>query len=58
LFLGHASVKHHLEQKIAEFVLEVSEIATRDRIGDFVGFLDRIGRDARKILLEVPGGSR
>jgi hypothetical protein len=54
LFLGHAGVVDDLEQKVAEFVLEVDEIVARDGIGDLVGFLQRIGRDRAERLLKVP----
>jgi hypothetical protein len=47
-------MKHHLQQQIAEFVTEIVEIAARDRIGDFMGLLDGVGRNGGKILLEVP----
>ena len=52
--LGHAGVEHDLEKKIAEFLLEIAEIATFDGVGDLVGFLDRVGDDGRKILLQIP----
>ena len=52
--LGHARVIDDLQQEIAELVLEVGEIAARDRVGDLVGLLDRVGRDRRERLLEVP----
>src|ERR1700761_7259086 len=54
LFLGHAGVEHDLQQEVAEFVAEIAEIIARDRVGDLIGLLDGVGRDARKILLEVP----
>jgi hypothetical protein len=54
LFLGHAGMEHHLQQEIAEFVAQVAEIVARDGFDDFVGFLDGVGRDRRKILFEVP----
>jgi hypothetical protein len=57
LLLGHPGVEHHLEQQIAELVLEVAQVATLDRIHDLVGFLDRIGRDGRETLLQVPGAA-
>src|SRR5258706_3058716 len=47
-------MKHHLQQEIAELVAQVVEIAARDGIGNFIGFLDRVGRDGRKILFEIP----
>ena len=43
-----------LQQEIAEFVLERGEVAAVDRIGHFIGFLDRVRRDAGEILFEVP----
>ena len=54
LLLGHAGMIHHLQQEIAELVAEIVEIAARDGVGDLIGFLDGVGRDGRKILLEVP----
>ena len=54
LFLGHAGMKHDLQQKIAKFLLQIGEIAARDGVGDFVGFFQRVGRDGRKILRQIP----
>ncbi len=54
LFFRHPGVKHHLQQEVAEFVAEIVEVAARDRIGDLIGLLDGVGRDARKVLFEVP----
>ncbi len=45
---------NHLEQEIAELVLQRVEIVARDRVGDLVGFLDGVGRDGREALLDVP----
>ncbi len=45
LLLGHAGMKHHLQQEIAELVTQIVEITARDGVGDFMGFLDRVGRD-------------
>ena len=53
-FLRHAGVEHDLEQQVAEFVLEVAEVAAGDGVGDLVGFLERVGRDGREVLLQVP----
>jgi hypothetical protein len=47
-------VKHHLQQEIAEFVTQIVEVAARDGVGDFIGLLDGVGCDTRKILFEVP----
>ncbi len=51
---GHTGVKDHLQQQIAEFVAEVGEVVARDGVGHLIGFLDRVGRNGRKGLLEVP----
>ena len=51
---GHACMKHYLQQQIAEFVSEIVQVATRDGISDFVGFFDRVGRNTREILFEIP----
>ena len=53
-FLGHARVEHDLQQQIAELVAQVVVVAPIDRVGDFVGFLDRVRRDRVEVLLEVP----
>ena len=55
--LGHARVIDDLQQQIAELVLQVGEVAARDRVGDLVGLLDGVGRDRREGLLEVPGAA-
>jgi len=54
LLFGHAGVKNNLQQEIAELIAQIVEIAARDRISDFVGFLDRIRRNRREILFEIP----
>ena len=55
LFLRHAGMKHHLQQEIAEFVAEIVEIAARDGVGDFIGFLDGVGGDGRKFCSRSHG---
>ena len=57
LFLGHAGVEDDLEQQIAEFVLEIVQVAARDGVGHLIGFLERIGRDGAEVLFEVPGAA-
>ena len=57
LLLRHAGVEHDLQQQIAQFFLEVGEIVARDRVGDLIGFLERVGRDGREILLQIPGAA-
>ena len=57
LLLRHAGVEDHLEQQVAEFVLQIREIAALDGVHDLVGFLERVGRDGREILLQIPGAA-
>ncbi len=53
----HARVEHHLQQQIAEFVLERRPVRILDRAGHFIGFLDRIGRDGGEGLGDIPGAT-
>ena len=53
--LGHSGVEHDLEQQVAEFALEVGEVAAFDGVGHLIGFLDGVGRDGREGLFKVPG---
>ena len=46
-----------LEQKVAQFVLEIGEITARNGVRHLVGFLECIGRDGPESLLEVPGAA-
>jgi hypothetical protein len=40
-------VKHDLEQNVAQLVAQVVKIAARNGVGDLIGLLDRIGRNAK-----------
>ena len=51
----HARVEHHLQQQIAEFVLERPPVRMLDGVGDFIGFLDRLGRDGGEGLRDSQG---
>ncbi len=53
-FLGHLRVEDDLELKIAELVGERVHVVARDRVGDLIGFLDRVGRNRRECLDAVP----
>lgn len=48
--LGNARMKDNLQKKIAQFVLQIVDIAARDRVRDLVCLLDRIGRDGLERL--------
>ena len=53
-FLRHLRVEHDLQQQIAELVAKRGVVAPVDRVGDFVGFLDRVRRDRVEVLFEIP----
>ena len=53
-FLGHARMEDDLELQIAKLVGERVHVVARDRVGDLIGFLDRIGRDGLEGLDAVP----
>ena len=55
--LRHLRVIDDLQQQVAELLAQIVQVAARDRVGDLVGFLDRVGRDGRKVLLDVPGAA-
>ena len=57
-FLGHLRVEHDLELEIAELVGQRVHVAAGDRVGDLIGFLDRVGRDGREALHADPIRSR
>ena len=52
--LGHVGVEDDLQQQVAEFFLERRHVVALDGVGDLVGLLDRVGRDGREGLLDVP----
>ena len=53
-FLGNARMEHDLELQIAKLVAQRVDVVARDRVGDLIGFLDRVGRDRREGLHAVP----
>ncbi len=53
-FFAHACVENHLEQEVAQLVLKRLHVLALDGIGDFIGFLDGIGRYGCEVLGEVP----
>ena len=53
-FGRHLRVEHDLELQVAELVGQGVHVVAADRVGDLIGFLDRVGRDGREILLAVP----
>ena len=57
-FLGHARVEDNLQQQVAQFIPQVSQVATLDGVHDFVGFLDRIGGDGGEVLFQIPRTAR
>ena len=57
LLLRHAGMERDLKQQVAQLFAQVGKIAASDRVGHFIGFLDRVGGNGREILLEVPGAA-
>ena len=57
-FLGHSRMEDDLELKIAKLIGERVHVVARDRVGDLIGFLDRVGRDGREGLDRDPIRSR
>jgi hypothetical protein len=43
-----------LELEVAKLFPEVRHVAAADRVGDLIGFLDRVRRDRLERLLTVP----
>ena len=56
-FSRHLGVIDGLEEEVAELVLEVVHVTAGDGIGHLVGFFDRVRRDGREVLLDVPGAA-
>ena len=52
--LSHARMEHDLQQQVAQFLAQFRHGVTLDRVGDLVGFLDRVRRDAGEILRQIP----
>src|SRR5690606_29806637 len=44
-------------QQVAQFLAKIGKILALDRVGDLIGFLDRIMPDRAKVLLQVPGAT-
>jgi hypothetical protein len=50
-------MKDDLQQKIAELLLEIGEIAAGNGVGNFISFFQRIRSNRRKILRQIPGAA-
>ena len=57
LLLRHAGVEHDLEQEVAQLLAQIGEVAAGDGVGHLVGLFERVGRDGREVLLQVPGAA-
>ena len=55
--LGHARMKDHLEQQVAQLLLQIAQVAALDGVGDLIGLLDGVGRDGGEGLFQVPGAA-
>src|SRR5450631_1600669 len=56
--LGHAGVKHHLKQEIAELIPQGNYVVAFDRVGNLVGLFNRVRSDAAKVLCKIPAAPR
>ena len=52
--LRDAGLEYDLEQEVAEFVTHGCRVAALNRVGNFVGFLDRVRRNRLPVLRHVP----
>ncbi len=52
---GHLGVEEHLQQKIAQLVLQIGPGAALDGVEDLVGLLQRVALDGVEGLFAVPG---
>ena len=50
-------MKSNLEQQIPKFIPEAVKIFAGDGVSNLVGLFDGVRRDARKILLLIPGAA-
>src|SRR5579883_1414492 len=57
LLLRQPRMKDHLEEKIAELIAKLPGLATLHGVGDFIGLLDRVGRNGVERLLPIPGAA-
>ena len=56
--LSDCGMINGLQQKIAQFSLQIGHIAARNGIGHLIGFFDRIGGNGAETLLNVPRAAR
>ena len=54
LLLRYARVIDHLQQQIAQFVLQLRHVSAFDGVGDLVGFFDGVGSYGPERLFQVP----
>ncbi len=54
VLLGELRVIDDLEEEVAQLVAKIAHVVPRDRVGDLVGFLDRVRRDGREVLFQIP----
>ena len=54
---GHLRIEEHLQQQVAELVLQVRPGAALDGVEDLVGLFERVALDGVEGLLAVPGAA-
>ena len=52
-FLSHVDAEHDLEKKVAEFLLQVDEVAALDGVHHLVGLFECVRRDGLKGLFQT-----
>ncbi len=57
VFFCHAGVVNHLQEQVSQFLAKVRHVVLGDRIGNFVGFFQGVGRDRFERLFQIPGAS-
>ena len=55
LFFRHPRVEDHLQQQVAEFILQRMQVIAIDGIDDFIRLLDRVWGNRGEGLLDIPG---
>jgi hypothetical protein len=53
--LGHAGMEDDLKEQVAELVLQRRLVPARNRVGDLIGFFDRVECNRGEILHAIPG---
>ena len=53
-FSCHLCVEDDLHQQVAQLVTQILQVMTLNRVHDFIGLFNRVGRNGFIILLHIP----